>query len=147
MHPTFSILIAMLLQSPVSAPAAQDRPLPDRTNFLIEFQVKRPGIKILGGPSDAYKLLSQYTYRETVSEISLDSKGNPKETQKQVFEQVPTRVNWYTYERQIVKDGTPLTAQELDKQDKKNEENVAKAEAQTQKQRDLALKRRDDARK
>jgi hypothetical protein len=37
----------------------QEAPLPDRTNFLIEFQVKRPGLHKLFGPSDNYRLLSQ----------------------------------------------------------------------------------------
>jgi hypothetical protein len=113
---------------------AQDKPLPDRTQFLIEFQVKRQGLHKLFGPSDQYSLLSQYTYRENVTEMSLDGKGNTKSTKKQVIEYIPTRVFWNTYERQIVKDDKPLTAEELEKQDRKNEEKVAKLEANQKKQ-------------
>ena len=110
------------------AALAQEKPLPDRTNFLIEFQVKRQGIWKMFGPSDDYKLLHQYTFKETVSEIGLDSSGKPKKTKVDVFERIPTRLFGYIRRRQTVKNGVPLTQKELDKQDREYDEFLIKEE-------------------
>src|SRR5688572_840547 len=114
-----TLTLLLCLQAPLSA--QQEKPLPDRTNFLIEFQVKRQGIWKMFGDSDDAKLLSQYTYKETVSEMSLDSKGKVKKTQRDVFERIPTRAQGIIYRRQVVKNGVPLTQKELDKQDRQHE--------------------------
>src|SRR5437868_5069413 len=99
------LLATLILTFRAQAP---EKPLPDREQFLIEFQVKRQGIYKLMGNSDDATLLSRYTYKESVTELSLDAKGNTKETKKQAFERIPTRLLGYIYERQLVKDGVPL---------------------------------------
>ena len=140
--PLAALTLFLCLPSPASA--QQEKPLPDRTNFLIEFQVKRRGITKLFSNSDDPRLLSQYTYKETVSEMSLDSKGNTKKTQSDVFERIPTRVPGYIYRRQIVKNSIPLTQKDLDKQDKQNEADVTKREANDLKLSATRAKRRDE---
>jgi hypothetical protein len=117
---------------------AQEKPLPDRREFLTEFQVKRAGIYKLMGNSDRGDLLSQFAYKETVSEMTLDSNGKVKNTQTSVIDHIPTRVQGFIYERQIVKNGVPLTAKELEKQDQKNEDEVRKSETDIKKYRDKA---------
>ena len=126
----------------------QEKPLPDRTNFLIEFQVKRQGIWKMFGDSDDAKLLAQYTYKETVSEMALDSNGKTRKTQCDIFERIPTRVLGHIYRRQIVNNGVPLTRKELDKQDRQNEEALAKQEDNIRKSTATFLARwKEDERK
>ena len=139
-----SVTLSLLL---LQSPAPDTKPLPDRTNFLIEFQVKRPGIYKLMGAMHDVNVESQYTYTETTTELSLDSKGKTKSSKRQVVDHIPTRVPGYIYQRQIVKDGVPLTEKELDKQDKKHAEDLAKAEANRQKWQDDAPKRAEEAKK
>ena len=139
-----SVTLSLLL---LQAPDPDAKPLPDRTGFLIEFQVKRPGLYKLAGAMNDVNVESQYTYTETAAEISLDSKGNTKSTKRQVVDHIPTRVPGFIYQRQIVKDGVPLSQKELDKQDKKHAEDLAKAEAARQKWQDDAPKRAEEAKK
>lgn len=144
--PFATLTLFLALQAPL--PAQQDKPLPDRTNFLIEFQVKRQGIWKMFGDADDAKLLAQYTYKETVSEMALDSNGKTKKTQLDVFERIPTRVVGHIYRRQIVNNGVPLTQKELDKQDRQNEEALTKQEANTRKSTATFLARwKEDERK
>jgi hypothetical protein len=117
---------------------------------LIEFQVKRPGIWRMFGDSDDDRLLAQYTYKETVTEMPLDSKGQAKKTKSDVFERIPSRLLGYVYRRQIVKNGLPLTQKDLDKQDKEYEKFLVKEEASARKwtaentKRQAAAQRKQD---
>jgi len=79
------------------------------------------------------ELQSQYTYRETSTEMTLDSNGKVKSSKKEVVEHIPTRLPGYIYERQVVRDGVPLGAKELEKQDRQNEANITKLEAEREK--------------
>jgi hypothetical protein len=130
---TATLLLTFVLQAPADTVAPPQKPLPDRTNFLIEFQVKRGGIYKMMGWMSNVELQSQYTYRETNTEMTLDSKGTIKSSKKQVVEHIPTRLPGYIYERQVVKDGVPLSAKELEKQDRQNEANITKWEAEREK--------------
>ena len=122
------ILLALLLLAPV-----QEQPLPDRTSFLIEFQVKRPGLLKAFGATTNWALSGQYTYTETVTETTLDSKGSPKHSNTSVFEIIPTRHLGFAYRRQTVKDGVPLTQKELEKQDRKQDAEDRKLDQEIQK--------------
>jgi hypothetical protein len=131
----------LVLTSLTAVSAQQEKPLPDRTTFLIEFQVKRPGIWKMFGNSDSAQLLAQYTYKETVSEMALDSNGKTKKTTTDVFERIPSRLWGHVYRRQIMKNGVPLTQKELDKQDRENEEFIAKEEVNRRKRQEENAKR------
>jgi hypothetical protein len=135
----------LILTSLLTVSAQQEKPLPDRTNFLIEFQVKRQGIGKMFGNSDSAQLLSQYTYKETVSDMALDSNGKATKTKSDVFERIPTRLWGYVYRRQIVKNGVPLTQKELAKQDRRNEEFIVKEEANRKKRQAETAKRQTEA--
>jgi hypothetical protein len=96
---------------------AQERPLPDKAAFLEEFR------KTLRTPD---KLLSQYSYTFKETEVSLDSAGKPKKTEVNVYEVTHGAEPWQTYERQVTKNGVPVTDKDLEKQDRKENERVEK---------------------
>jgi hypothetical protein len=98
-------------------PQEQDRPLPDKASFMEEFRK---------GMQNPNKLLSQYTYTEKETEMSLDSKGNPKDPETNTYQVIPGEEEWSTYRRHISKDGVPLTEKELEKQDRKERERIEK---------------------
>jgi hypothetical protein len=142
-----SVTLMLSLAIQASAATEEQKPLPDRTSFLIEFQVKRPGImKAFMGPPDPIRA-SQYTYTEKVTELELDKKGKIKSSQTDIFHIIPTRLPGYTYRRQLVKHGVALTPAELDKQDRKHEQDLAKAEADRHKWREESARRKAEARK
>jgi len=86
----------------------QPKPLPELKSFLAEVR------KTLHTDSH---LLSQYTYTEKRTFMELDSKKNPKNTEVNVFEVFPGSPERVGYRRRIVKDGTPLSPDELRKED------------------------------
>jgi hypothetical protein len=94
-----------------------NRPLPDQAVLMEQFRQK------LTTPQ---KLLSQYTYTEKETEISLDSKGKAKKTETNIYHIIQGAEEWQTYERQIVKNGVALTEKELEKEDRKERERVEK---------------------
>lgn len=98
----------------------QEKPLPELKSFLNEFQAKRPGFyKALGawGISD-YKVRNKYSFTETCTELTLASDGKVKSADKNVYDVIPSSGPIAIYRRQIVKDGVPLSAKELEKEDR-----------------------------
>src|SRR5262245_4842246 len=93
------IILVLGLQEP---PA----PLPDTKDFLAEFR------KTLHRDET---LLSQYTYTEKETKFTLDSKGKTKNTETNVNQIIRGVEEWQTYRRIILKNGIPLTAEELQK--------------------------------
>jgi len=96
---------------------AQERPLPDPAGFIAEFR------KTLHSDD---KLLSQYTYTDKETRLSLDSKGNIKSTEVNVYQVFRDEEEWKTYRRQIVRKGVPVSEKELAKQDREEKDRVAK---------------------
>ncbi len=94
-----------------------ERALPDKAAFIAGFR------KTL---HDDEKLLSQYTYTEKETETTLDSKGLKKKTEINVYQVIHGAEEWQTYRRHIVKNGVALTGAELQKQDREEQERVAK---------------------
>jgi hypothetical protein len=109
----------------------EEKPLPEPRAFLAEFR------KTLHGND---KLLSQYTYTEKETEITLDSKGNTTKTETNVYQMIHGAEEWQTYRRQIVKNGKPLSEEELNKQDREEKDRIAK---ETRKRADESASRRD----
>jgi hypothetical protein len=106
---------------------AQEKPLPDPASFISEFR------KTLH--SDG-KLLSQYTYTEKETSDTLDSKGNVKKSEINVFQVFNAEEDWKSYSRQIVKNGVPVSEKELEKKDREEKERVEKETNKRGKQSD-----------
>jgi hypothetical protein len=103
----------------------EEKPLPEPHAFMAEFR------KTLHSDN---KLLSQYTYTEKDTELTLDAKGNTKKSDVDIYQVFHGAEVWQTYERQTVKNGKPLTAQELDKEDRDQKQRVAKETAKRAKE-------------
>src|SRR5215813_8312142 len=94
---------------------AQDlsRPLPDHQSFMAEARKRmRTDTQLLG----------QYTYTLRRTSIQVDSKGKPNKTEVDVFDVFPGSADRVEYRRQTVKKGVPVSAKELEKQDRDYEE-------------------------
>ena len=111
-----TLLRTCLLLLAVFSPE-QEKPLPEQASFMEDFR------KNLHAPD---KLLSRYTYTENETEATLDSKGKIKKTETNIYHVFHGTEEWQTYERQISKNGVPLTQRELEKQDGKERERVEK---------------------
>jgi hypothetical protein len=108
-----SLQLILLLLSPWQDP----KPMPDKDSFLAEFH------KTLHSDD---KLLSQYTYTQKETETMLDGKGNVKKTEVNVSQMIQGAEDWQSYNRQIVKNGVPVSEQELEKRDREEKERVAR---------------------
>jgi hypothetical protein len=71
-------------------------------------------------------LLSQYTYTEKETSDTLDSKGNVKKSEINVYQVFNAEEDWKSYTRQIVKNGVPVSEKELEKKDREEKERVEK---------------------
>jgi hypothetical protein len=101
----------------ISSPQAQEKPLPDTASFISEFR------KTLHSDD---KLLSQYTYTEKETSNTLDSKGNVKKSEINVYQVFNAEEDWKSYRRQIVKNGVSVSEKELEKKDREEKERVEK---------------------
>jgi hypothetical protein len=89
----------------------QDLPrlLPDHASFIAEVRKRmRTDTQLLG----------QYTYTLKRTSTRVDSSGKPTKTEVDVFEVFPGSADRVEYERQTIKKGVPLSAKDLDKQDR-----------------------------
>lgn len=91
----------------------QERPLPDFDTFLAETRKRLQA-------DDARQ--SGYVYIETRRTNSLDRSGRVTHVKSDVFESFPGLPGEPRWRRQLVKDGTPLTADELARQDQERQE-------------------------
>src|SRR6185295_12544491 len=73
-------------------------------------------------------LLSQYTYTEKRTMTFLDSDKKPKKTEVNVFEVFPRSPERIGYQRQIVKNGKPLSGEELEKSDRELQKKIVSAQ-------------------
>ena len=90
---------------------AQDlaRPLPDHQSFMAEARKRmRTDTQLLG----------QYTYTLKRTWVQVDSNGKPNKTEVDAFEVFPGSADRVEYHRQTVKKGVPVSAKDLEKQDR-----------------------------
>jgi hypothetical protein len=104
--------------------AAPQQPLPNLPGFLAEFR------KTLH--SDGL-ILSRYTYNMKDTRTRMDSKGNVMQTTTNVYEVFPGVEAWQTQKRLLARNGIPLTAKELEKQDRDLEKNIDSQERKLKK--------------
>jgi hypothetical protein len=93
----------------------ESTPLPELQTFLSEIRSRLRTDRIL---------LSQYTYVQKDTERELDKKGQVKKTIERVYEVYPSLEEELTYMRLISKDGKPVSAQELEKQDRERDKKL-----------------------
>jgi hypothetical protein len=93
--------------------AAEDRPLPDRDVFLAEAR------KHLQAD---YSLQSHYMYVETRHELTFDREGRATSESVKVFENYPGLPGEGRWERLVARDGKPVPAEELARQDRERRE-------------------------
>ena len=134
--------VAMVLLS-VTAPVAQERPLPDQERFLGDVRTRLQ--------TDS-SLQSSYIYVETRREQKLDGRGRVKQESVKVYESYPGLPGEDRWERLISENGQPRAASDLEKEmcdrQRKAEALVREATAQPAKQqarqqREYAAQRRE----
>jgi len=128
MHGIYLISALLLLQD-------QPKPLPELKPLLSELR------KTLRTDS---ALLSQYTFTEKRTTIQLDNNNKPKKTEINVFEVFPGAPDRVGYSRQIVKDGKPLSAAELEKKDREMKKKAAEDQRKLDKRTPEQIKKKTD---
>src|SRR5215831_4421725 len=112
-------MFSIYLLAAFLAVQAQAKPLPELKPFLAEVRKTLHTDRLL---------LSQYTYTEKRTSMQLDSNQKPKKTVINTFEVFPGSSERVGYRRQIVKDGKPLSAEELKKEDQDVQKRIEEAE-------------------
>jgi hypothetical protein len=136
---TRAILGAGLLLAATGAHAQpSDRPLPELGPFLQDVRARLHGDEVL---------LARYTFLEKHTERQLDGHGGVRKTTTETFEVYPSPEPGETYRKLVARDGRPLDAREIEKQDRKQDEKTAKSEAASGEKREarLAEMRRKEA--
>jgi len=137
-----ALTIAVALVS-VTAPVAQERPLPDQEGFLREVRARLQ--------TDS-ALQSGYIYVETRREQKLDGRGRVEQESVKVYESYPGLPGEDRWERLISENGRPRAASDLEKElrdrQKKAEAMVLEAtdqpaKQQARQQREYATRRRE----
>jgi hypothetical protein len=141
-------LVSTCLIAVLAVPAAgQDRPLPDYATFIAETRKRLAADDVRQ---------NEYVYVATQREQKLDASGKSTKETLDVFESYPALPNQGRWERQTVKDGKPVSPEDLAKVDrdrqkkvleyaKKLEQNPEKMRADEQKKRDEEQRETDRA--
>ncbi|HEV8132203.1 MAG TPA: hypothetical protein VGQ81_13195 [Acidobacteriota bacterium] len=133
--PLVTLLAAVLSLEAGEPQQAPEKPLPELNSFLQGVRKKLHSDRLL---------LSQYTYNEKVTVERLDKNGKIKDTEVRVYEVYPSLEKRRTYRRLISKNGKPLSAKELEENDKKQQKKTlegarkANVESAGERQRRLA---------
>src|SRR5262249_25145678 len=99
---TFLLLLILTIQD-------LSRPLPDYQSFMAEARKRMR--------TDS-QLLGQYTYTLKRTSIQVASNGKPNKTDVDIFEVFPGSAERLEYRRQTVRKGVPVSAKDLEKQDR-----------------------------
>ena len=126
----------------VAAAQESPKPLPDLDSFL---QAVRKNLH-----SDRL-LLSQYTFTEKVSVRTLSNNGTTKKTEERIYEVYPSVEEELTYRKLVSRDGKPLSAEELEKQEREQDKKLDRyrrrmGQAESEGQDNLKEARREEER-
>lgn len=140
----FSGIAVVILCFLADVAAAQEspKPLPDLDSFL---QAVRKNLH-----SDRL-LLSQYTFTEKVSVRTLSNNGTTKKTEERIYEVYPSVEEELTYRKLVSRDGKPLSAEELEKQEREQDKKLDRyrrrmGQAESEGQDNLKEARREEER-
>ncbi len=104
---TCALIVAGLL--------VQSRPLPDAEEFRKDLpaivNIRDAANRPLVGSLGQDPILDQYTYKEQVTEIILDSKGKTKSTTIEVFEVTRSALTGQVYRKPVSKNGEPVSGE------------------------------------
>ena len=118
---------------------SQERPLPDPATFMAEARKRLQ--------ADDMRQ-SDYVYVETQREQKLDSSGTATKETLNVFESYPALPGERRWLRQTVKDGSPVSAEDLAKQDRERQKKVMeyarRLDREPEKVRAAEQKKRDE---
>jgi hypothetical protein len=135
------VIIAVLGCLAVS-PAAQERPLPDFDTFVAEARKRLEADDVRQ---------SEYVYVETRREQKLDASGRPTKETLNVYESYPALPGEARWQRELVKEGKPVSPADLDKQDRERQKKVLeyarKLEREPDKVRAAEQKKREQERR
>jgi len=119
------LIAASVWSSPVpSSSQERDTPLPDLQSFARDVPAVILATIAAGELTDDKTIpfeaaaLRHFVYTEKETWITLDSKGNEKKKEINVYEVTRGPEEWRLYRRQISRNGTPLTQKELQQQDR-----------------------------
>ena len=130
------LLVCLLLFSVFGQEEA--KPLPELKSFLAEFRKTLHTNNLL---------LSQYTYTQKHTHIQLDSRGKPKKTEVKVYHVLRGPDPEDIYRRLLSKNGVPVSAKELEKQDREHQKEIDDKERKRKKKTaELAKIRADEER-
>jgi hypothetical protein len=107
-----------------------DPPLPEIGPFLQDVRSRLHSDEVL---------LAQYTFLEKHTERQLDRRGAVKKTRIETFEVYPSAEPGHTYRKLVARDGQPLDAREIEKEDRKQEKKVARTDSGGEEKRDARL--------
>ena len=114
-----SLLVLALLLSPggtaKAAPQAEQAPLPELSAFVANVRARLRSDRALQ---------AQYTFLERREEINVSKLGKVKDGPVKVYEVYPSLERGNTYKRLISVDGKPLSAAELEKNDKIHQQHI-----------------------
>lgn len=129
---------ALLLAAAGARGQSTDRPLPELRPFLGDVRARLHSDEVL---------LARYTFLEKHTERQLDGRGAVKKTTTETFEVYPSPEPGHTYRKLVARDGRALDAKEIEKQDRNQDEKIAKSEAASEEKREarLAEMRRTEA--
>ncbi len=105
-------IVALLL---LALPRAQDRPLPDFTAFSTQVKARL---------ATDETLQSGYTFLERRTEQKVNAAGRVTDESSQLFEVYPGLAGEDRYRRLIEKDGRPVAAEKLAKEDRERQKTV-----------------------
>jgi hypothetical protein len=125
-HGRTALGCALLLCGVVSRGEEPGKSLPDLRPFLEDVRQRLRSDELL---------LSQYTFTERHVERHLDSRGGIKKTTSEIFEVYPSLEPGHTYRKLVIRDGRPLDASEMDKQDRKHEEKLLRQEREGEREK------------
>src|SRR5262245_2765324 len=127
--------LLVLVSAPALAEDAPFRPLPELGPLLRDLRERLH--------TDEY-LLDQYTFIEKHVEKQLDDRGQVKKVTTETYEVYPSAEPGHTYRKLVERDGKPLNSSELDKEDRKHDAKVAKADAAGEREARMAELRRKE---
>ena len=109
------LICACLIAILVVPAAGQDRPLPDYATFMAEVRKRLEADDVRQ---------SEYVYVATQRQQKLDETGKSTKETLDVFESYPSLPNEARWRRQTVKDGKPVSPEDLAKVDRERQKTV-----------------------